>query len=86
LKNSREIAIEIYVADKQAGKQYIAELKLIIHFQLLLIVHAVSSKAKEVMFLNNFLQAKKVELRAFGIEIEPTHGLNIFDKFSEAEA
>jgi hypothetical protein len=62
------------------------ELKVIIHFQMLLVVHAVSSKAKEVMFLHNFLTAKKVELRAFGIEIETDKSLNIFEKYREAEA
>lgn len=76
---------ELYSEDKRATKQYMHELKLIIHFQILLVVHAVSGKAKEVMFLNNFLSAKKVELRSFGIDITTSHGLNIFDRYQEAE-
>ena len=38
------------------------------------------------MFLNNFLQAKKVELRSFGIDIETDKSLNIFDKYNESQA
>jgi len=39
------------------------------------------------MQLNNFLSAKKVELRSFGIDLSPSSpGLNIFDKYQDSLA
>jgi hypothetical protein len=85
LDDMRKVYTEIYKEDRRATFQYLHELELIINFQLLIVIRALSSKSSEVLFLNNLINAKKVELKAFGINISIPDGASTLEKYTRAK-
>ena len=67
MKDLRDFLTEYFIEETRNNDQYILELELVIHFQLLIILSAFSSKTTEILLHNNLITSKSVELQAFGI-------------------
>ena len=74
MQNLRDLYTEFYLEDKKASEQYLNELELIIHFQLLITLTAFTSKINEIVLYNNLMGSKSVELKAFGINFTMEEG------------
>jgi Calpain family cysteine protease. len=74
MKDLRDLFTEFYIEDKNSVIQYILELELIIHFQLLIVLTAFSTKVNEIMLHNNLINSKSVELKAYGINFRIEEG------------
>ena len=67
MKTLRDMYTEFYIENMRTSEQYLHELELLIHFQLLIVLSSFSSKVNEIMFHNNLIVTKSYELKAFGI-------------------
>jgi hypothetical protein len=83
-KDLRALLYLLFCQDDAVTKQYKDELELMIHFQLLLVVGAFSFRKQEIMFLNSFIKAKQVELKAFGIEINLKSAGTLIERYANA--
>jgi hypothetical protein len=83
LKDLRDYLTEYYLEDTSNNDQYILELELAIHFQLLIVLSAFSSKTSEIMLHNSLILSKSVELKAFGIVFTvDRRGKTLAEKYS----
>lgn len=74
METLRDLYSEWYTEDYKAHEQYMHELELIIHFQLLITLTAFSTKNNEILFYRSFVSSKVVELKAYGIQIDMKDG------------
>lgn len=67
MSDIRDVYTEYYIEDTKANDQYIQELELVIHMQLLIVMSSFSSKVNDILVHNNLIVSKNIELKAFGI-------------------